>query len=124
MMINGLPRCQMLSLTCDNASNNDTLVEELAELVDEFPGAAAQTRCFAHITNLSAKSFLHSFDSPKSSEDGGEAAADGLVDDDEVVVPSDEGWVDEVEALTEGERETLSGEVEPVRQVLKKVSTI
>jgi hypothetical protein len=114
----------MLSLTCDNTSNNNTLAKELAKLIDEFPGAAAQTCCFAHITNLSAKSFLHLFDLLKLSKDGGEAAADSLLNDDEVVVPLDKGWVDEVEALMEGERETLSGKVEPVCQVLKKVGTI
>jgi hypothetical protein len=113
----------MLSLTCDNASNNDTLVTELAELVDEFPGAAAQTRCFAHVTNLSAKSFLHSFDA-KAGEGEATVEEDLDDDDDDVVIPSDEGWVDEVDMLTDEERETLSEEVEPVCQVLKKVSSV
>jgi hypothetical protein len=112
-------------MTCDNASNNDTLIKELAELVDDFPGAAAQTRCFAHVTNLSAKSFLHSFDSPTSSE--GEPVA-STVADDEVIIDDDgiavstEGWVDEVAEMTVEEREKLNAEVEPVRKVLKKVS--
>ena len=32
--------CQILSITCDNASPNDAMVDVLAELVVAFPGAA------------------------------------------------------------------------------------
>jgi hypothetical protein len=56
---------QILSVTCDNASNNDTMIEHLATLVDSFPGASNQTRCFTHILNLVAKSVLRQFDMPK-----------------------------------------------------------
>jgi hypothetical protein len=49
---------QILSITCDNASNNDTMIEHLSTLVENFPGAANQTRCFTHILNLVAKSIL------------------------------------------------------------------
>jgi len=31
---------QILSITCDNASNNDMMIEELANLLDDFPGPA------------------------------------------------------------------------------------
>jgi len=55
----------MLSITCDNASNNDTMVKHLATLVENFPGAANQTRCFTHILNLVAKSVLRQFDVAK-----------------------------------------------------------
>ena len=50
----------------DNASNNDTMIEELEHLLDDFPVAANQTRCFAHIINLVVKSILHQFDVPKA----------------------------------------------------------
>ncbi|KAF6742602.1 hypothetical protein DFP72DRAFT_765725, partial [Ephemerocybe angulata] len=53
---------QILSVTCDNATNNDSMVTELAKHVDAFPGAAAQTRCFTHVVNLSAKSLIRVFD--------------------------------------------------------------
>jgi hypothetical protein len=33
----------------DNASNNNTLVEELSVLLDEFQGEVTRVRCFAHI---------------------------------------------------------------------------
>src|SRR6266481_3143445 len=57
---------QMLSLTCDNASCNDKMVEELAMRVTEFPGQANRTCCFAHIINLVAKSLLKQFDLPEN----------------------------------------------------------
>jgi len=41
------------------------MVEHLSILVENFPGAPNQTRCFSHILNLVAKSVLHQFDAPK-----------------------------------------------------------
>ena len=41
------------------------MVESLEELIDDFPGAANQTRCFLHILNLVVKSILKQFDLPK-----------------------------------------------------------
>jgi hypothetical protein len=35
---------QILSITCDNASNNDKMVEHLATLIEHFPGAANQKK--------------------------------------------------------------------------------
>ena len=60
--------CQILGVTCDNASNNDKMIEHLATLIDSFPGAANQTRCFTHILNLVAKSVLRQFEAPKAKE--------------------------------------------------------
>ena len=51
------------------------MVEELASLLENFPGAANQTRCFLHILNLTAKSILQQFEIPKkknSDGDGGD----------------------------------------------------
>src|SRR6266508_1611002 len=42
------------------------MVEHLATLIENFPGAANQTRCFTHILNLVAKSVLRQFEAPKS----------------------------------------------------------
>ena len=53
---------QILSITCDNASCNDKMIEELAKCVTGFPGQANRTRCFAHIINLVVKSLLKQFD--------------------------------------------------------------
>jgi hypothetical protein len=46
---------KVLTFTADNASNNDTLVEELSVLIPSFGGAEYRVRCFAHILNLAVK---------------------------------------------------------------------
>jgi len=60
---------QILSITCDNASNNDTMIAELVNLLNDFAGPANQTRCFTHILNLVVKSVICQFDLPKSKGD-------------------------------------------------------
>ncbi|KAK0437302.1 uncharacterized protein EV420DRAFT_1222563, partial [Desarmillaria tabescens] len=52
----------ILSITCDNASNNDTMIDVLAENIPAFPGEQHRTRCFAHVINLVAKSLLNQFE--------------------------------------------------------------
>ncbi|KAG1807537.1 hypothetical protein EV424DRAFT_1306685, partial [Suillus variegatus] len=52
----------MLSVTCDNASNNNVMVDKLATLVPEFAGEASHTQCFLHTVNLVAKSLIREFD--------------------------------------------------------------
>ena len=42
------------------------MIDHLATLVDTFPGAANQTRCFTHILNLVAKSVIRQFEAPKA----------------------------------------------------------
>jgi hypothetical protein len=61
-----LTQIQILSVTCDNASNNDKMVRQLERLIDEFKGQESQTRCFTHILNLIAKSIIRQFDVPKA----------------------------------------------------------
>jgi hypothetical protein len=75
------PKNQILSVTADNASNNDTMIENLAEILDEFPGASNQTRCFAHTISICAKAILKQFDVPKA-KDGQvlDAAAQALIE--------------------------------------------
>ncbi|KAJ7437457.1 hypothetical protein B0H11DRAFT_1650415, partial [Mycena galericulata] len=53
---------RITSVTCDNASNNDTMIDTLATLLPNFGGKKDHTRCFTHIINLVAKSFLRLFD--------------------------------------------------------------
>ncbi|KAG2115548.1 hypothetical protein BD769DRAFT_1289588, partial [Suillus cothurnatus] len=53
---------QILSVTADNMSSNDTLVTELVDLVPHFAGETSRTQCFLHIVNLVAKSSLREFD--------------------------------------------------------------
>ncbi|KAF8266556.1 hypothetical protein EI94DRAFT_1585149, partial [Lactarius quietus] len=58
----------ILSVTVDNASNNDTMIEHLSEVIYSFPGAVNQMWCFAHTLNISAKAILKQFDVPKQQE--------------------------------------------------------
>ncbi|KAG2085760.1 uncharacterized protein F5147DRAFT_527213, partial [Suillus discolor] len=52
----------MLSVTCNNASNNNMMVDKLVMLVPKFTGEASHTRCFLHTMNLVAKSLICEFD--------------------------------------------------------------
>jgi hypothetical protein len=66
----------MLSITADNVSSNDTMTDELADLIAHFGGEMAQTRCFLHIINLVAKTLIKLFDLPKRK--GGQSLDDEL----------------------------------------------
>ena len=124
------------------------MIEELANLLDNFPGPANQMRCFLHILNLVVKSIIQQFDLPKSkktSDDRDEddpmldaatmellkltgdinleeeimvSAGDG---DDSVEDDDDEGWIDEHDEMTEAELNELVINVQPVRLLLTKV---
>ena len=134
-------------MTCDNASNNDTMIDELANLLPNFPGPANQTRCFLHVLNLVVKSILHQFDVPTSkkksdADDDDQSIDEGTkellklagdidceeeetvgADNEEDAIEDDnnEGWVDEHEAMTKEELTDLSSNVLPVRLLLTKV---
>lgn len=133
---------QILSLTTDNASNNDTMVHHLAELLDDFPGPANQTRCFAHTLSISAKAVIKQFNVPKA--DTGEAldeVALALIDmaqeieledrlEQEAWVEDDDdegedqplnAWEDFREGLSDEQRRELDIGVQPVRSTLVKV---
>ncbi|EIW62755.1 uncharacterized protein TRAVEDRAFT_114619, partial [Trametes versicolor FP-101664 SS1] len=56
---------QALGLTCDNASNNDVMVDHLGYALPGFEGSVGRVRCFAHVVNLVVKSLLTQFDVPK-----------------------------------------------------------
>lgn len=107
------------------------MIEAIAEAIDDFPGEANRTRCFAHITNLVAKSLLKQFDVTKKKT--GETAssaeivlqelADGL-DVEEVETrlreteengpgekDNEDGLIDELAAMTVSEREEWEEQV-------------
>jgi hypothetical protein len=44
-----------MGFVADNASNNNTLVNALSELLPGFRGKETRVRCFAHILNLVVK---------------------------------------------------------------------
>ncbi|TFK37892.1 hypothetical protein BDQ12DRAFT_607206, partial [Crucibulum laeve] len=56
---------QILSVTCDNASNNDIMMHELEKQVNALSGEASLTQCFLHIVNLVTKTTIQLFDTPK-----------------------------------------------------------
>ncbi|TFK59863.1 hypothetical protein BDN72DRAFT_729363, partial [Pluteus cervinus] len=58
-------KSRILSVTMDNASPNDTMVVRLERTLFPFFKALNRVRCFLHIVNLVAKSFLHQFDLKK-----------------------------------------------------------
>ncbi|KAF8954220.1 hypothetical protein BDZ97DRAFT_1677370 [Flammula alnicola] len=119
------------------------MISELATLLDTFPGAANQTRCFLHIVNLVAKSVLRQFEPPKTkdnnllSDAAQELAAlatdlestdDGDVMDneeealDEVEDDDEDGLQDEHNGMSVVEIAMLEESVQPVRLVLAKAS--
>ncbi|KAG2350047.1 hypothetical protein BDR05DRAFT_837417, partial [Suillus weaverae] len=51
-----------LCITCDNVSNNDAMIDELAVDLPEFRGQATHTWCFLHTINLVVKAVIHKFD--------------------------------------------------------------
>lgn len=135
---------QILSITCDNASNNDVMIHHLGGLIDEFKGRKSQTRCFAHILNLIAKSILRQFDVPRAQVNIFDEATTALIElagnieleeqetiergddkkndgDDEVENENVEDWVDERKAMNEEQLAALDESVQPVRLMLVKV---
>jgi hypothetical protein len=136
---------QILSITCDNASNNDTMIAELEDLCPEF-SSINHTRCFLHIINLVARTLVRQFDvpaKPKDSLDKNDPdydlhrlAADNDIEDaqthealleelgDEELEEDDncEGWVDEMAALLQANRELVQESLKPIQMVLVKAS--
>ncbi len=48
-----LPPPKILAIVCDNASNNDTMIEAID--LEGFRGPQSRVRCFPHIINLAVK---------------------------------------------------------------------
>jgi hypothetical protein len=136
-----LTMTQIISITCDNASNNDTMVEKLKDLLEVFPGDSNRTWCFDHIVNLIAKSIIQQFDLPKTKGNKvfDEVLQDLMVsasdlDKEELATREGEssevdrdddntdGWVDEREEMSETEQQELDENIQPIRRVLVKVS--
>jgi hypothetical protein len=116
------------------------MIIELADLLENFPGPANQTRCFTHIINLVVKSIIRQFDLPTSKGaqnydeatkellllagdiDSEEEAMARIGEEDGVDGDNMEGWVDERETMSESELDELEKSVGPVRSSLTKVS--
>ena len=118
----------------------DTLSEYLAQKVSSY-SMVNRTRCFLHILNLGAKSLLRQFDvTPQKEMDGIDDdllpeeeelldLAKGLdkeeltmeLQDDANEDDDDDDWVDELDNLSEEERNALKVHICPVSCVLVKV---
>ncbi|KAF9064512.1 hypothetical protein BDP27DRAFT_1230402, partial [Rhodocollybia butyracea] len=129
----------ILSITCDNASANTAMLDELVKLLPDFQGRDAHVQCFGHTTNLTARGVLRPFEPSKlkTTEEGSEPAVpndDGLEelyaelqdikengnkDKDDV-----EGFVEVLNEMTEQEREQWHENVKPVKTALYKVSAV
>jgi hypothetical protein len=129
---------KILSVTCDNASNNDTMLEELDDLLDKY-SSLNRTRCFAHILNLVAKALLKQFD--MKSEDKKDLNDDERsllnIEPEELTVAQegddineigedndDDRWIDGADMLTPEERENLEESIQPVKRTLVKVRSV
>lgn len=132
-------------MTCDNASNNDTMIAHLATLIESFPGAANQTRCFNHVLSLTARRILRQFDVPAGGGDdvgtseevanalqalATELEHDQIVDDDADSDDEDDVYDEDEEAavaaeardgMSEEELAELNASLGPVRLTLTKV---
>ena len=51
-------------MTCDNASSNNVMMNELEFLLAHFEGQGTRVQCILHIGNLVAKSMLKQFNVP------------------------------------------------------------
>jgi hypothetical protein len=134
---------KILSVTCDNASVNNAMIDRLAILNDDFPGSPNHMRCFAHIINLVVKSILKQFDVPKKQinqvlddaetelrilatdlEEEEELATEEIEGDEAETDDNIDGLVDEAEHLEEEERVELRKAVLPARMMLTKACYI
>ncbi|KAJ8454957.1 hypothetical protein ONZ45_g19104 [Pleurotus djamor] len=142
---------KILSVTCDNASANDKMIDKLGAILTKFPGRANHTRCFLHVVNLSAQACIKLFDVPKKKKDGEDGIdegrqmtkaekalmelAEGIEDDEAVmlgsrdvedddVLPEDVELGDDDDEMTEEEAAELDKDLLPVRTVLLKLRKI
>ena len=126
---------QILSITCDNASSNNTMIDKLEFLVQDFPGAANRARCFTHILNLIVKSIMRQFDAPKANKDDLiddtmkewlKLAAEAEEEEDCDVADGDskdnvKGWIDEHLTMSVEELKQLEEAIQPICFLLTKV---
>jgi hypothetical protein len=88
----GLKVKDIMTLVCDNASNNKTLVDALVPLGFE---ENRRLRCVLHVLNLAAKAALRVFDRPTEKRSSPRPVAARKPDDDEDDDEDDEDVVDD-----------------------------
>lgn len=94
---------QILGVTCDNAANNEVMIDELANLAPDFRGASSRARCFLHVVNLVAKSIIRIFDIKKKDVDAALASGDVVVEWNELAA------AERARTRTRGSTRTMKG---------------
>jgi hypothetical protein len=132
---------KILSFNGDNATVNDKLTKKLASLDNSFE-ECNRVRCFNHTLQLSAKALVQPFNAGMSSAHNATLAGDQVEDDnedddceeinmdgvdnnddeDDDNDDDDDDAVDELEMLSEEEREEILNDTAIVRQTVTKVS--
>jgi hypothetical protein len=128
---------QLLCITCDNASLNDVMINNLSRNLMNYPGDAHRARCFNHVIALVAKRITRQFDVPKGEADGMLDEAEKElrelakgVDIEEALMRGqgtdmddndDDDDIESEETLLDGTRTNLEASTRPVRLVLVKV---
>ena len=118
------------------------MIQHLGKVLLDFPGAANQTRYFAHTINLCAKSILKHFDLPKKDDnDALDHAVNALAEltdnldhdagrgrekgksDEEVIDDQEysEAWASVCDGLEDDQLQELDLSVQPARSMLAKV---
>ncbi|KAI6030154.1 hypothetical protein EDC04DRAFT_2499093, partial [Pisolithus marmoratus] len=59
---------KILAVTCNNASANDMMTDELEFDIPEFEGKTSRIWCILHVGNLVVKMMIKQFDVPKNQE--------------------------------------------------------
>ena len=54
-----------MGITCDNASANDKMIDEIDVRMEKFMGSLSHVRCFGHVIQLVGKGLLRQFEPPK-----------------------------------------------------------
>ncbi|SJL08910.1 uncharacterized protein ARMOST_12284 [Armillaria ostoyae] len=118
---------KILSITCDNATNNDTMIDDLTDRLPEYPGEEHHTQCFAHVSKEDAVDAIERdllvLAEGLECEDIDtrlvEAEEGGSVQRDVV-----EGLVDEVGFLNVADWAQWETETRPVKMTLVKICKI
>ena len=96
---------KILSVTCDNTSNNDTMINKMDIMLTGFSSINC-THCFAHILNLVAKSLLKQFDVKQDEK------KDGDLNDNEQMLLAITGDIEEEEQIMAQENDAEDGDTE------------
>ncbi|KAK7696328.1 hypothetical protein QCA50_000982 [Cerrena zonata] len=94
---------KILGITCDNALNNDTLLESVEMSLNSQCGKDSRIRCFAHVLNLVVKAIISPFTRKLNTSEIGDVDDDIPNSDNDLVETEDEDEIDDEIDSPEGE---------------------